>query len=254
MLLNLLKAVIQFFLEIFETAALAILIFLALYLFLVRPHQVRGDSMLPNFRDGEYLLTEMVGYNLLGKSPQRGDVVVFRSPEQPKLDFIKRVVGLPNEKIKIQNGDIFIVNSEHPEGFLLEENYLEAGTVTQGRKTIRDGELFSIGDGYVVFGDNRERSSDSREWGAIKKDSIVGRVWVRYWPPEVFRFIEAPTYGLNNRNDLFPLPLGKGYLTGFFSKNRKISPQTDSSTGTDARPMLADKNHSRQNFLTTSNF
>src|SRR4030067_1809324 len=98
MILRLLRGVITFFFEIAETAILAVLIFLALYLFLVRPHPIRGDSMLPNFHNGEYLLTEMVSYNLLRKGPQRGEGIVFRSPEQPNLDFIKRVIALPEEK------------------------------------------------------------------------------------------------------------------------------------------------------------
>ena len=195
MILQLFRSIINFFLEIAETAILAILIFLALYLFLVRPHQIRGDSMLPNFRNGEYLLTEMVSYNLLKKEPQRGEVVVFRSPEQPNLDFIKRVIALPNEKVKLENGKVFIINQEHPEGFLLEEDYLKEGTVTEGRRTIKDGEVFSTGDsGYVVMGDNRERSSDSREWGVIGKESIIGNVWLRYWPPEAVALIKPAFY------------------------------------------------------------
>src|SRR3970282_2643244 len=146
MIIRLLRSVVTFFFEIAETAILAILIFLALYLFLVRPHQIRGDSMLPNFHNGEYLLTEMVSYNLLKKEPQRGEVVVFRSPEQPNLDFIKRIIALPGEEIKLENGKVFIINQEHPEGFLLEEDYLEEGTATEGRRTIKDGEVFSTGD------------------------------------------------------------------------------------------------------------
>lgn len=194
MIFRFLRSIITFFFEIAETAILAILIFLALYLFLVRPHQIRGDSMLPNFHNGEYLLTEMVSYNLLKKDPQRGEVVVFRSTEQPNLDFIKRVIALPGEKVKLQNGRVFIINEYNPEGFLLEEYYLEEGTATEGRRTIREGELFATGDGYVVMGDNRERSSDSREWGIIKKEGIIGRVWLRYWPPEAVALIKPAFY------------------------------------------------------------
>jgi len=150
--------------------------------------------MLPNFHDGEYLLTEMVSYNILKHDPQRGDVIVFRSPDQPSVDFIKRIIALPGEKIKIQNGKVFIINDDHPEGFLLEESYLADGTVTEGRSTIQEEKVFSAGDGYVVLGDNRERSSDSREWGVIKKDAIVGKVWLRYWPPSAFTIIKTPIY------------------------------------------------------------
>ena len=194
MILKLLRGIITFFFEIAETAILAILIFLALYLFLVRPHQIRGDSMLPNFHNGEYLLTEMVSYNLLKKEPQRGEVVVFRSPEQPNLDFIKRIIALPGEEIKLQNGRVFIINDANPEGFLLEEDYLEEGTATEGRRTIDDGEVFAVSNGYVVLGDNRERSSDSREWGIIKKENIIGKVWLRYWPPEAVALIKPAFY------------------------------------------------------------
>ncbi len=150
--------------------------------------------MLPNFHDGEYLLTEMVSYNILRHSPQRGDVVVFRSPEQPSLDFIKRVIALPGESVKLQNGEVFIISTEHPEGLLLEESYLPQGVTTQGRRTIRDGQIFEVQDGYVVMGDNRDRSSDSREWGVIRKDDIVGKVWLRYWPPDAFTLIKSAAY------------------------------------------------------------
>src|SRR3990172_637114 len=194
MILKLLRGIITFFFEIAETAILAILIFLALYLFLVRPHQIRGDSMLPNFHNGEYLLTEMVSYNLLRKGPQRGEVIVFRSPEQPNLDFIKRVIALPEEKVKLENGKVFVISKEHPEGFLLEEDYLEEGTVTEGRRTIKDGKVFSTCGGYVVMGDKPERSSDSREWGVIKKENIIGKVWLRSWPPEAVALIKPAFY------------------------------------------------------------
>ncbi|MDP1710791.1 MAG: signal peptidase I [candidate division WWE3 bacterium] len=196
MILQFFRAIITFFLEIAETAILAILIFLALYLFLVRPHQIRGDSMLPNFHNGEYLLTEMVSHNLLKKDPQRGEVVVFRSPEQPNLDFIKRIIALPGEKIKLQNGKVFIINEANPEGFLLREDYLGEGTVTEGRRTIQEGEVFEVDDGYIVMGDNRERSSDAREWGVIERENIIGRVWLRYWPPEAVALLRPAEYQL----------------------------------------------------------
>jgi len=192
---KLLKSLITFLLEIAETAVLAILIFLALYLFLVRPHQIRGDSMIPNFHNGEYLLTEMVSYNILKHDPERGEVVVFRSPDQPNLDFIKRIIAVPGERVKVQNGQVFIINEENPGGLLLAEPYLEEGTQTTGRRTIKDGEIFATGEGYVVLGDNRERSSDSREWGVITKGDIIGRVWLRYWPPQALALIKSPAYG-----------------------------------------------------------
>lgn len=150
--------------------------------------------MLPNYHNGDYLLTEVVSYKFLGKELQRGDVIVFRSPHQPNRDFIKRVIALPGEKIKIQNAKIYIINSDYPEGFLLTEPYLPLEITTQAREIIREGELFEIGEGYVVMGDNRPRSSDSRDWGIVEKDKIIGRAWLRYWPPSALAFISTPEY------------------------------------------------------------
>lgn len=194
MILKLVRALFNFTFEIFETAALAVILFLVLYLFLVRPHQIHGDSMLPNYHDGDYLLTEVISYKFLKRGLQRGDIIVFHAPEQPTLDFIKRIIALPGEKIKLQNGQIFIINSEHPEGFLLKEPYLANGVTTQPEKTIREGELFEVGEGFVVMGDNRPRSSDSRNWGVVKREAVVGRAWLRYWPPPALAFISTPEY------------------------------------------------------------
>lgn len=194
MILKLVRALVGFVFEIFETAALAIVLFLVLYLFLVRPHQIHGDSMLPNYHDGDYLLTEVISFKFLGRELQRGDVIVFRSPEQPTLDFIKRIIALPGETVKLQNGQIFIINSEHPEGFPLKEPYLADGMITQAGKTIREGELFEAGEDFTVMGDNRPRSSDSRNFGVIKKEAIVGRAWLRYWPPQALAFLSPPEY------------------------------------------------------------
>ncbi len=194
MLLKIARILFNFIREIVETAFLVILVFLVLYLFLVRPHQIHGDSMLPSYHDGDYLLTEVVSYKFLKRELKRGDVVVFHSPQTTGRDFIKRIVALPGEKIKIQNGAIFIINDQYPQGFLLEESYLPDGTTTQPRRTISEGKFFEIGEGYVVMGDNRARSSDSRDWGVITKTMVVGRAWFRYWPPSALGFIQAQEY------------------------------------------------------------
>lgn len=194
MILKIVRALLNFVFEIFETAALAIIFFLVLYLFLVRPHQIHGDSMLPSYHNGDYLLTEIISFRFLGRGIQRGDIIVFHAPEQPNLDFIKRIIALPGEKIKLQNGQVFILNYDHLEGFLLKEPYLGDGVTTQPGKMIREGELFEVGQGYLVMGDNRLRSSDSRDWGVVKKEAFVGRAWLRYWPPPTLTFISTPKY------------------------------------------------------------
>lgn len=157
---------ISIFREIIQTALVSLAIFFLVYTFLVQPHRVRGDSMMPNFADSELLLTEKVGYRF--DKPQRGDVVVFKAPSR-NVDYIKRIIGLPGETIKIENGIVF-VNAQK-----LAEPY--ETQLTQGAEEVRLGE-----NQYFVLGDNRGSSSDSRSFGPIDKNSIKGRVWFVYWP------------------------------------------------------------------------
>lgn len=159
--------IISTFKEIFQTALISLVVFLVVYIFLVQPHRVKGDSMVPTFEDGELLLTEKIAYRF--GDVERGDVVVFEAPIGRNVDFIKRVIGLPGEKIEIR-GDAIYIN-----GLKLEEEYL--GVTTQGNADLKLGE-----NEYFVMGDNRSASSDSRAFGAIKRSSIRGRVWFVYWP------------------------------------------------------------------------
>lgn len=129
--------------------------------------------MFPTFHDGEYLIIDELSYNL--GEPHRQDVVVFRYPKNPKKYFIKRVIGLPNETIIIKDGKITIKNSEFPEGFQLEENYINEPFGTTG--TYTNGE-----DEYFVMGDNRNFSSDSRAWGQLPAKLMVGRAYLRLLP------------------------------------------------------------------------
>lgn len=153
--------------EILQTAAISMAIFLFVYVFLVQPNRIRGDSMLPNFFDGELILTEKISYKLY--KPARGDVIVFRAPTSRNVDFIKRIVGLPQETVRVEDGVVF-VNDEK-----LIEPYEPA--TTQGRVEVRLGE----GE-YYVLGDNRGSSSDSRSFGPIEAKTIKGRAWIVYWP------------------------------------------------------------------------
>lgn len=154
--------------EIFQTAFISFGIFLFVYVFLVQPHRVQGVSMLPNFDSGELLLTEKVSYRF--SNPERGNVIVFRAPIARKVDFIKRIVGLPRETVEIENGVILINGRQYS------VNYQVFGK-TEGNKTITLGE-----NEYFVLGDNRSSSSDSRSFGPIKKEAIRGKVWFVYWP------------------------------------------------------------------------
>jgi signal peptidase I len=180
--MRLFRKIGSFFLDLVETVVMAMAVFVIIYLFLFQPHQVKGSSMLPNFHDGEYILTDKISYRL--KEPQRGDVVVFRAPRNEEYDYIKRIVGLPSDTLKIKNGKIFVNNTP------FNESYLSSDHITLPGKFYKEGETFAIPkDQYFVLGDNRSHSSDSREWGLVPKENIVGKAWLRYWPTNRFGVI-----------------------------------------------------------------
>lgn len=149
--------------------------------------------MYPSFKNGEYLLTDKLTYHF--RQPIRGEVVIFASPEAPKKDYIKRVIGLPGESIQLKNNEVLIFNNENPEGLALRESYLTKGTITAGKQSIPEGVKIKIpSDSVAVFGDNREYSADSRTWGFVKLDKIIGRSLVRLWPPEAITVIAHADY------------------------------------------------------------
>lgn len=131
--------------------------------------------MEPNFYDGNYLIVDEITYRL--RQPERDEVVVFKYPRDPKQYFIKRIVGLPNERVEIKDQKIKIYSSDSPNGREVSENYLPKDIVTKGNVTIQLG-----AKEYFVLGDNRPFSSDSRYWGPVSSDLIIGRVWIRAWP------------------------------------------------------------------------
>jgi signal peptidase I len=176
-------------LDAIEPVVMAFAVFMVVYLVLAQPHKVDGNSMYPTFHDKELILTDKLSYKL-GK-PSRGDVVVFHAPEPWKSDFIKRIIGLPGETIMVKNGLVY-VNGEQ-----LSEPYLPAGLKTNEKATLREGIPYAIpADRYMVFGDNRNFSSDSREWGAVKTSALVGKALFVYWPIDRIRLIEHEKYNL----------------------------------------------------------
>lgn len=188
-----LHALADFFVDVVSTILIAIAIFLVVYLFLVKPHQVIGESMEPTFFTGQYILTDLLSYRF--HNPERGDVVVFREPDNTTKDLIKRVIGLPGEKIKLQDGHVILISDKTPNGITLNEPYTNQGSQTRGEDTVKDGETYTIPAGhYFMMGDNREHSSDSREFGAVDKNLIVGRAWLRYWPLPEVSFIPGVAY------------------------------------------------------------
>lgn len=159
-------------------------IILPIRLFLVQPFFVRGQSMEPMFSDGDYLVIDEISYRF--RNPARGEVVVFRFPNSPIGFYIKRVIGLPGETVEISDGKVRIYNSDDPQGIFLEEQYLSAGTRTQNDMRLELGL-----DEFFVLGDNRHSSYDSRQWGALHRAEIIGRVWIRPWPLGQPVFFEA---------------------------------------------------------------
>lgn len=193
--MSLLKMAGGFFLDIIETGVIALSIFLVVWLFLVQPHQVNGESMVPTFQSGEYVLTDKISYSF--SDPQRGDVVVFSAPEQANCaqgtgcDFIKRVIALPGETIQLENSR-FIIN-----GQFLQELYIPGDYVTRPGLFLEQVGRYTLGDNeYFVVGDNRPYSSDSRAWGPVTKQDIIGRAMFRYWPLNVAGVVKHEDYRL----------------------------------------------------------
>ncbi len=163
--------------ELIETLALTLVIFL-LIRFAVQNFRIEGYSMEPNFHDGQFLIVNKLIYML--HPPERGDVIVFVPPTNTSRDFIKRVIGLPGDRVEIVNGRVYV------NGSALDEPYpLNPGTYSTGPVTVPQGD-------YFVLGDNRNNSSDSHSWGPVPSEDIIGKVWVSYWPPQAMGLI--PTY------------------------------------------------------------
>lgn len=178
--------VLLFGVEVLQIIIIAAAIIIPVRYFLVQPFYVRGASMEPTFEDREYLLIDEISYRF--SEPQRGDVVVFRYPRDKTEFFIKRVIGLPGDTVEIKNGKVTVTNDAHTGGVVLEEEYI-LQPATQGTEhvTLNPNE-------YFVLGDNRSASLDSRSFGPIKDEHIVGKVWLRGLPIDKFWVFEAPTY------------------------------------------------------------
>jgi len=184
----------RFFWELIKVFLLAMAIIVPIRYFLVQPFFVRGASMEPNFLDGEYLVVDELSYRL--REPRRGEVIVFQFPNNPSQFFIKRIVGLPGERVEIEGGRVVIVNDRYPTGVVLDEaQYLPTGVRTGGITSVTLGE-----DEYFVLGDNRVASSDSRSWGLLDEGAIIGRAWIRAFPVDRFGVLEFSRPGFIDAN------------------------------------------------------
>jgi signal peptidase I len=183
---TLLSRTLDFAGELLHVVIISLAIIVPVRYFLIQPFYVKGASMEPNFYDHEYLIIDELGYRL--HEPERGQIVVFRYPNDPRQYFIKRIVGLPGERVKVTGGQVWIYNTQYPDGKVLDEKSYLGPIYTGGE---RDVQLTA--DEYFLMGDNRGASLDSRSFGPVPRSFIVGRVWFRGWPPEKMKvFSESP--------------------------------------------------------------
>ncbi len=175
--------------EIVRVLLVSAAVVLPIRYFIAQPFIVRGASMEPNFEDREYLIIDELSYYL--RAPERGEVIVFRYPKDPSEFFIKRIIGLPGERVGVERGKITISNAAHPQGIMVQEPYLSP----PGHLTHPDMNVVLGPKEYFVLGDNRDFSSDSRIWGTLNRSLMVGRVIFRAWPAD--RFGSPPAAAFN---------------------------------------------------------
>ncbi len=173
--------------ELVETVVLTVIIFLVIQTLVAQPYKVEQHSMENTLLPDQYVLVDKLTprFNDYG----RGDVIVFEPPSDYRGDgtpFIKRVIGLPGDMIEIHDGAVYVNDVRLEEPYVRRDEPTTAGG-SASSWVIGAGDLF-------VLGDNRENSSDSRVFGAVRRDSVVGRAWLRYWPLDTFGILAQPSY------------------------------------------------------------
>lgn len=181
-------AVIAFLIEVVQIVLISSAIIIPIRYFLVQPFYVKGASMEPNFYDHEYLIIDEITYRF--REPARGEILVFKYPRDPSQFFIKRLIGLPGETVEVSDGHIIIYNDAYPNGVVLEEEYL-SHVETGGKERVTLG-----ADEFYVLGDNRDSSLDSRSFGAVSENELIGRVWFRGLPISRMTTFDVPDYNL----------------------------------------------------------
>lgn len=164
----------RFFLDVVETLVLAVILFVGINAVSARV-RVDGFSMRPTLEDGEFLLVSKLSYKF-GEF-NRGDIIVFHFPLNPKEELVKRIIGLPGDKITVQDGQVFL------NGQLQSEDYIAQLPLYNGEWTVAEGFLF-------VLGDNRNNSNDSKDWGLLPQENVVGKAVLIYWPPPMWDVLE----------------------------------------------------------------
>jgi signal peptidase I len=179
------KSIINFIMDILETIVFVGSLFIVIYLFVAQPNQVKGASMDPTFGSGDYIFTSKITYKM--RSYNRGDVIVFKSPHNPDIEYIKRIIGIPGDVVMVKDNEVYV------NGRQLKEDYIAAKTNLWEGGFSKNGEGTTVTEGMLfVMGDNRPRSSDSREFGLITQESVIGQVFYRYFPPSKAGAITNP--------------------------------------------------------------
>ncbi|MCX6716440.1 MAG: signal peptidase I [Candidatus Taylorbacteria bacterium] len=178
--------------EVIKFTVIAVIIIVFIRAYIAQPFIVDGASMDPTFKTGEYLIVDELSYEIFN-NPARYDVVVFKYPNQPSVYFIKRVIGLPGETVKINEGVVTVINKENPAGFVVDSSYVDKSHY------ISDSFESTLGnDQYFVMGDNRAQSLDSRAWGLLDKKYIVGKPFIRLLPPGSIKFFPGSITNTSN--------------------------------------------------------
>ncbi|MCX6765255.1 MAG: signal peptidase I [Candidatus Nealsonbacteria bacterium] len=181
------KKQLSFVLEIAKIVAVALAIVIPIRYFLFQPFFVKGESMQPNFQNGDYLIIDEISYRF--REPQRGQVIVFKYPQNEAQLFIKRIIGLPGEKIEITDNVIKVTQKNGQLLDLKETSYLPSSIETAGNINIT-----LENNQYFVLGDNRQFSYDSRRFGVVNKNEIIGKVFLRAWPFSSLGLFRVPSY------------------------------------------------------------
>jgi len=172
--------------EILKVVIIALVIVIPIRYFLFQPFFVKGQSMEPNFESGDYLIIDEITYRF--RNPERGEVIVFQYPQDHSQRFIKRIIGLPGETVEIKDGKVKIYKNGQPQ-ILDEDAYLPPLVYTSGNIRVELND-----DQYFVLGDNRNFSFDSRGFGPLPREDIIGRVVIRAWPFANLSKIAIPSY------------------------------------------------------------
>ncbi|MFH1712936.1 MAG: signal peptidase I [Candidatus Jacksonbacteria bacterium] len=190
------RNILDFVLELVKVTAICASIIILVRWFLFQPFYVKGSSMEPNFFDGEYLIIYQLPYRFpqkFGKFQEedRGRTLIFHPPNDPKEFYIKRLIGLPGERVEITDGRVKIYNDIYPNGFILDENYLpfEIKTLSGSYNDI----LLGV-DQIYVLGDNRGYSLDSRRLGPVPMQNVIGEPVFCGWPLDKIGLLKKPEY------------------------------------------------------------